>query len=176
MIRSGLKVPTPAIPMPDLAVPYAAPSAVRMSGRCCHVLNAKDDSTYIRISSLHQMLVSVLVPRRTVTYCESNTSLPMSLVVAIGHDRVTYHAKERRKRRGIVAVRICHCRRHSLKDGSSISGRVASDVIGMRFYNTGKPTSTDSIQGGDEVKFCLREVETAPRWYVTSCLRATSAF
>jgi hypothetical protein len=26
MIRSGLKVPTPAIPMPDLAVPYAAPA------------------------------------------------------------------------------------------------------------------------------------------------------
>jgi len=25
MMRSGLKVPTPAIPMPDLAVPYAAP-------------------------------------------------------------------------------------------------------------------------------------------------------
>ncbi len=25
MIRSGLKVPTPAIPMPDFAVPYAAP-------------------------------------------------------------------------------------------------------------------------------------------------------
>ena len=26
MIKSGLKVPTPAIPMPDLAVPYAAPA------------------------------------------------------------------------------------------------------------------------------------------------------
>lgn len=26
MIRSGLNVPTPAIPMPDLAVPYAAPA------------------------------------------------------------------------------------------------------------------------------------------------------
>ena len=25
MIRSGLYVPTPAMPMPDLAVPYAAP-------------------------------------------------------------------------------------------------------------------------------------------------------
>lgn len=25
IIRSGLKVPTPAIPMPDFAVPYAAP-------------------------------------------------------------------------------------------------------------------------------------------------------
>ena len=28
MMRSGLNVPTPAIPMPDLAVPYAAPMAV----------------------------------------------------------------------------------------------------------------------------------------------------
>jgi hypothetical protein len=28
MIRSDLKVPTPAIPMPDLAVPYAAPMPV----------------------------------------------------------------------------------------------------------------------------------------------------
>lgn len=27
MIRSGLNVPTPAMPMPDLAVPYAAPRA-----------------------------------------------------------------------------------------------------------------------------------------------------
>lgn len=26
MIRSGLNVPTPAIPIPDLAVPYAAPA------------------------------------------------------------------------------------------------------------------------------------------------------
>lgn len=26
MIKSGLKVPTPAMPMPDLAVPYAAPA------------------------------------------------------------------------------------------------------------------------------------------------------
>lgn len=26
MIRSGLNVPTPAMPMPDLAVPYAAPA------------------------------------------------------------------------------------------------------------------------------------------------------
>ena len=30
MIRSGLKVPTPAIPMPDLAVPYAAPAPVKL--------------------------------------------------------------------------------------------------------------------------------------------------
>ena len=27
MIKSGLKVPTPEMPMPDLAVPYAAPIA-----------------------------------------------------------------------------------------------------------------------------------------------------
>lgn len=27
MIKSGLKVPTPEIPMPDFAVPYAAPNA-----------------------------------------------------------------------------------------------------------------------------------------------------
>lgn len=31
MIRSGRKVPTPAIPMPDLAVPYAAPMPARRS-------------------------------------------------------------------------------------------------------------------------------------------------
>lgn len=30
MIRSGLKVPTPAIPMPDFAVPYAAPMPVHI--------------------------------------------------------------------------------------------------------------------------------------------------
>lgn len=28
MIRSGLNVPTPAMPIPDFAVPYAAPNAV----------------------------------------------------------------------------------------------------------------------------------------------------
>lgn len=30
MIRSGLNVPTPEIPIPDLAVPYAAPNAVKL--------------------------------------------------------------------------------------------------------------------------------------------------
>lgn len=30
MMRSGRKVPTPAIPMPDLAVPYAAPAPVKL--------------------------------------------------------------------------------------------------------------------------------------------------
>ena len=31
IIRSGLNVPTPAIPMPDLAVPYAAPAPAHVS-------------------------------------------------------------------------------------------------------------------------------------------------
>ena len=31
MMRSDLKVPTPAMPMPDLAVPYAAPRPVHRS-------------------------------------------------------------------------------------------------------------------------------------------------
>ena len=31
MIRSGLNVPTPAIPIPAFAVPYAAPAAVSVS-------------------------------------------------------------------------------------------------------------------------------------------------
>lgn len=35
IIRSGLNVPTPAIPMPDFAVPYAAPSAIWCVSCCC---------------------------------------------------------------------------------------------------------------------------------------------
>lgn len=31
IIKSGLNVPTPAIPMPDLAVPYAAPAPAHNS-------------------------------------------------------------------------------------------------------------------------------------------------
>jgi len=34
MIRSGRKVPTPAIPMPDLAVPYAAPIPIYIHQLC----------------------------------------------------------------------------------------------------------------------------------------------
>lgn len=41
MIRSGLNMPTPAIPIPDLAVPYAAPApdhiAVSSSSRGTNV-------------------------------------------------------------------------------------------------------------------------------------------
>lgn len=34
MMRSPLKVPTPAIPMPDFAVPYAAPMPVLCFSAC----------------------------------------------------------------------------------------------------------------------------------------------
>ena len=33
IIRSGRKVPTPAMPMPDLAVPYAAPMPKEMENK-----------------------------------------------------------------------------------------------------------------------------------------------
>ena len=49
IIRSDLKVPTPAIPMPDLAVPYAAPMLiVVLSSR---IFTPPTLSTYIRRSS-----------------------------------------------------------------------------------------------------------------------------
>lgn len=58
MIRSGLKVPTPAIPMPDFAVPYAAPThpkviakqmpAIPMNGAN---FGAISDSAIVRSSS-----------------------------------------------------------------------------------------------------------------------------
>jgi hypothetical protein len=35
IIRSGRNVPTPAIPMPDFAVPYAAPAPVYVRVRLC---------------------------------------------------------------------------------------------------------------------------------------------
>jgi hypothetical protein len=48
MMRSGLNVPTPTIPMPDLAVPYAAP-APRYHCQC--ILGTKIDAlAHIRIS------------------------------------------------------------------------------------------------------------------------------
>lgn len=44
MIRSGRKVPTPAIPMPDFAVPYAAPAPIHPR----YILSA-----FLRHSKLH---------------------------------------------------------------------------------------------------------------------------
>jgi hypothetical protein len=47
-MRSGLNVPTPTIPMPDLAVPYAAPAP---KFHCQPVLGTKIDAfAHIRIS------------------------------------------------------------------------------------------------------------------------------
>lgn len=40
MIRSGRKVPTPAMPMPDLAVPYAAPAP---GGNVCQLRAWRDE-------------------------------------------------------------------------------------------------------------------------------------
>lgn len=37
MIKSGRKVPTPAIPMPDFAVPYAAPAPILHSQLSCAI-------------------------------------------------------------------------------------------------------------------------------------------
>jgi hypothetical protein len=49
MISSGLNVPTPAILIPALAVPYAAPMAI---------VSPSDIRTeYMRISSTHQQLL-----------------------------------------------------------------------------------------------------------------------
>jgi len=50
MIRSGLNVPTPAIPMPDFAVPYAAPAPMPVLN---HAHTASSPTpTYIQISSV----------------------------------------------------------------------------------------------------------------------------
>lgn len=55
MIRSGLNVPTPAIPMPDFAVPYAAPKPVQCAVSRCSVVGGDrfGEVTYIRRSSMH---------------------------------------------------------------------------------------------------------------------------
>lgn len=56
MIRSGLNVPTPAMPMPDFAVPYAAP-APGFGGGEYYIwistvgIDSLGSITYIRISS-----------------------------------------------------------------------------------------------------------------------------
>lgn len=56
MIRSGLNVPTPAMPMPDFAVPYAAP-APGCGGGEYYIwistvgIDSLGSITYIRISS-----------------------------------------------------------------------------------------------------------------------------
>ena len=47
IMRSGLNVPTPAIPMPDFAVPYAAPAPMNDQRR----VKAASPTTHIRISS-----------------------------------------------------------------------------------------------------------------------------
>lgn len=56
MIRSGLNVPTPAMPMPDFAVPYAAPAPVCGGGEyyiwiSTVGIDSLGSITYIRISS-----------------------------------------------------------------------------------------------------------------------------
>lgn len=76
MIKSGLKVPTPEMPMPDLAVPYAAPTpGVRVSG-CWWAAASSSRATYIRRSS--GGAVSARLARRRSSesaYCEGNTAL-----------------------------------------------------------------------------------------------------
>lgn len=55
MIRSGLNVPTPAMPMPDFAVPYAAPAPGWGSEYYLWLsiggIDPLEYVTYIRISS-----------------------------------------------------------------------------------------------------------------------------
>lgn len=58
MIRSGLNVPTPAIPMPDLAVPYAAPAQPKIMAAaippCCSV-SGQQGEVWLRLGPWRQV-------------------------------------------------------------------------------------------------------------------------
>ena len=78
MIKSGRKVPTPAIPIPDFAVPYAAPIPMQSVS-----FGSKEPcaSSYIRISLRIQFL-------------PASRLVPLLLQTTILR---AYHSKERRE-------------------------------------------------------------------------------
>ena len=68
MIKSGLYVPTPAMPMPDLAVPYAAPMQPKIIYR-------------------RSLLGECFVYAGELTYCESNACLHNCKLQMLKHSR-----------------------------------------------------------------------------------------
>lgn len=59
MIRSGLKVPTPAMPMPDFAVPYAAPAQPKIMAAAIPAIPIK--GAYLGASSESDMMAMCVV-------------------------------------------------------------------------------------------------------------------
>ena len=110
MIKSGLKVPTPAIPMPDLAVPYAAPAPA-------HVVNDYSVSYFqlvdSRRTSEDHLLIGVYEHAVHVASCNREgltaKATPPFATVSIDcrHDFEirTHHAEKGGKLRGKLVVR-----------------------------------------------------------------------
>jgi len=120
MIRSGRKVPTPAMPMPDFAVPYAAPMPVRiryvpMSAELFPVSSRSGPPR----SSLHPIVIPGLgkkfrhihpkIMAAAIPACSKDRPLAAAspgLARVIETSRVrTHHADERRELGGQLIVR-----------------------------------------------------------------------
>lgn len=86
MIKSGRKVPTPEIPMPDFAVPNAAP-----------IPNGHRQQSSIN---------SATVVFTSKDHCEGNTSLQkLSVTLCSTTSSLSAHqSEERRKLRGVIYV------------------------------------------------------------------------
>lgn len=102
MIRSGLNVPTPAIPIPDLAVPYAAPvpKEMRVSAR------GPDGAPYRRRGGGESQLGYETYSRRSWhSQCRPIHSMTVSAAVQETAPEAppgsfrAYHADERRELR-----------------------------------------------------------------------------
>lgn len=119
MIRSGLNVPTPAIPIPDLAVPYAAPSAATVSvSRSCLFCpyNRMLDDYHIPPKIIFERIVSENrsygATVTEYTHCRGNASLTncqlttsQAYLVKTKTIEDTYKGEERCELRGVLAVR-----------------------------------------------------------------------
>lgn len=75
-MRSGLNVPTPAIPIPDFAVPYAAPIAISHQFGAPFVL-------VVRVMGLQPKIIAKAMPaceaisvRPSLNLCERELTIP----------------------------------------------------------------------------------------------------
>ncbi len=109
MIRSGLNVPTPAMPMPDFAVPYAAPApGCGCGGGEYYIwistvdIDSLGSITYIRISSgLEGLILDLRIWDNWfggLTDCKCDSPLVGGCLVYENLGQLTewtYHAEER---------------------------------------------------------------------------------
>jgi hypothetical protein len=90
MMRSGRNVPTPAMPMPDFAVPYAAPIAIHIP---CQSLNGNRRSIGTRASYIRRPWRQRCQPMWPVSIRIDGASSDIRGAAGTGHH--SYHPNKR---------------------------------------------------------------------------------